>query len=262
MGAVARTATNVQANARSPIATIVHAAVLVLVLVTLAPLVSMVPLCGLAGMLLVICWNMAAWSEWGSILRARTADAMLLPITFGMTVLIDLTVAIEVGVILGMFLFVRRMSAAAHLAEWDARADADFNGGPPLSVPDGVAVYEVRGPFFFGIAHHLRELLNRIQRRPRVLILRMRYVPFIDTTAAAALRGMVRGSRSSRIALLLSGVQPAVMETLRDTGIHDELGPDRIYTAFDAALEAARGLVAASPPTRAIRVDGANSKPA
>ena len=239
-GVIARTSTNIRAGARSPVAGIVHALVVLLILVALAPLVKHIPNACLAGVLLVVCWYMAELRHWPHILRAGRSDAFLLPLAAGLTVFAGLPIAVFTGVVLAMFFFVRRMSEATQIERHAADSGAESERAPEL--PPGVEVYDVRGPFFFGAATLIRDIDSQMGRAPRALILRLRNVPFIDTTAAFSLRELQASCRKRGAQLLLSDCHTRPLADLERHGLLAEVGEDQVFGSYEGALAHAAAL--------------------
>jgi SulP family sulfate permease len=230
-GVIARTSTNIRAGARTPIAGIVHSATVLLAMVLFAPWVGHVPLACLAGILLVVCWSMAELRHWPHVLRAGRGDAVLLPLAFGLTVTIGLQWAVPIGVLLAMLFFVKRMSE-------DVRIERAAREGIAEPVPAGVEVYEVNGPFFFGAATLIRDLDHELDRRPRAMILRLGRVPFIDATAAFALRELIVSCQKKEIPLMLCELHRHPAHDLERHGLAGLLGPGRIHGDLRSALAA------------------------
>lgn len=254
-GAIARTATNIRAGARSPVAGMLHALFLLAFMLWAAPLAGYVPLAALAGVLVIVAWNMAEPGRFREHLRAPRDDRLALLLTFVLTVLLDLTVAIAVGVLLATLLFMHRMANMVEVQSHTAliESDADDFRRPTdgldeqrADLPPGVEVYAIRGPFFFGAAGRLGAVLDRIARPPRVFILRMRLVPFVDASGAAALSEFIAHCRRGGTEVILSGLQAQPAEVLRRL---DLLGAERgvRHTKnYAEALDVARELVAAA----------------
>jgi SulP family sulfate permease len=244
-GAIARTATNIRNGARSPVAGIVHALTLLLIAVAFGRWAAFVPMAVLGAILLVVAYNMSEWHSFKAVLRAPKGDVAVLLLTFGLTVLVDLTVAIEVGMVLAAFLFMRRMSEVTNVSviaqEFSENVDEDDpNSVRTRQVPRGVVVYEINGPFFFGAAETFRDTLNRTLGKPKVLILRMRNVPVIDATGLAALRDVVRRTRKDGTLVLLSDVHAQPIMALDRSGLLQEIGEDALFGNVDDALNRAR----------------------
>jgi SulP family sulfate permease len=244
-GAIARTATNIRAGARSPVAGIVHAAGVLLMMIVLAPLVSFIPLAALGAVLVIVCWNMAELEAFGFILRGPPGDRAILVATFALTVLVDLSVAIGVGVVLSSFIFMDRMARAVEAETGVALIEGDAEEGASdaesaverKALPAGVESFRLSGPFFFGAASHFEGLLGRTGGRPKVIILRMEDVPLIDATGAMILKKFFRTARAQRMRVVLCGVRPGPARVLKTMQVDILQAPD-----FEAALDLARGL--------------------
>lgn len=236
-GAIARTATNIRAGARSPVAGIVHAGVLFAVALFAGPLVEGIPLAALGGVLLVVAWGMSELGHWPSILRTGRSDALLLPLSFGLTVFVDLTVAVEVGVVLGMFFFVRRMAKSSGARAW-IPAEETADAIDPTSVPPDVEIVEIEGPFFFGIALELHEMLRDLEPHHRFAVLRMRRVPFVDATAAAALSALLADCAREGTVVYLCGLRPTCRRDLERAGVLSALPADQVVPDLRTALDA------------------------
>lgn len=256
-GAIARTATNVKNGGRTPVAGIVHAITLLLITLFFGRWAGLVPLAALAGILVVVAYHMSEWRTFRAELRAPKSDIAVLLATFLLTVLVDLTVAIEVGMVLAAFLFMRRMAEVTNVSvlthEFQDPAD-DFETDPNAVrrrvVPPGVEVYEISGPFFFGAAETFRDRLGRLAGRPRVLILRLRHVPAIDSTGMHALRDLVRRSRQQGILIVLSDVHSQPVVAMERAGLYEEIGEDNIHGNIDDALNRARAHLGLPPEPR------------
>ncbi len=240
-------ATNVRNGGRTPVAGIVHAVTLLLITLFFGRWAGLIPMATLAGILVVVAYSMSEWRTFVAEFRAPKSDVAVLLTTFLLTVLWDLTVAIEVGMVLAAFLFMRRMAEVTNISvlthELQDPKD-DFENDPNAVrrrvVPPGVEVYEITGPFFFGAAETFKERLGRIAVRPKVLILRMRHVPAIDSTGLHALRDLVRRSRRDGSLVILSDVHAQPVVALERSGLYDELGEENIHGNIDDALNRAR----------------------
>ncbi len=241
-GVIARTSVNVRAGARTPVAGVVHSLTVLLIMLLAGPLVVHIPLAALAGVLLVVCWYMAELRHWPHILKAGRGDAALLPIAFLLTAFVGLKEAVAVGVVLSMFFFVKRMSDSTQVEKYSAE-DRSL-ALPP--VPAGVEVYEVRGPFFFGAATLIRDLDSSGSRESRVMVLRLRLVPFIDATAAFSLRELESSLRARGGRLLVSDVHTRALHDLERNGISEAVGQDGIHADLEGALAHAASIVQAS----------------
>ncbi len=246
-GAIARTATNVRNGGRTPVAGITHAATLLLITLFVGRWAAFIPMPTLAAILVVVAYGMSEWRTFRAEFRAPKSDVAVLLATFLLTVLVDLTVAIEVGMVLAAFLFMRRMAEVTNISaithELRDPAD-DFESDPNAvrrrAVPPEVEVYEINGPFFFGAAETLRDRLEGIAARPKVLILRLRHVPAIDSTGLHALRDLVARSRRRGSLVLLSDVHAQPVVALERSGLYEELGEENIHGNIDDALNRAR----------------------
>jgi SulP family sulfate permease len=247
-GAIARTAANVKAGAQTPIAGMVHAVTLLGIVVVLAPLASAIPLASLAAVLVLVAWNMSEVDHFTRMFRAPRSDAAVMVTTFLLTVFLDLTVAVGVGMVLASLLFMKRMADVAEIGALTAvggGAEEEEGVASGREVPAGVEVYEIGGPFFFGVADRLKAALSRVERPPRVLILRMRRVPAVDATGLHALRELHLRCRRDGTLLVLSGVQPFPRRVFVRAGFSSELGEENLCADIDAALARARVLVGA-----------------
>jgi len=249
-GAIARTMTNINNGGRTPVAGIIHAGVL-LILLLMMPLAQYIPMACLAGVLVVVSYNMSGWRAFRALLRTPLSDRAVLLVTFFLTVVFDLTVAIEVGLLIACVLFLRRVMETTEISvirnEIDPSAGSDARlHEEPLAIPSGIEVYEIDGPYFFGIATRFEELMMQMGDRPRVRIIRMRRVPFIDSTGLHNLETLCRMSQRAGSTLVLSGVNPGVRATLENAGICNLLGEENICPDIHAALERARVLAAQS----------------
>ena len=245
-GAIARTMTNINNGGRSPIAGMTHAVVLLVTFLFLMPLMAYIPMAVLAGVLVVISYNMSGWRSVRASLRGPKSDVAVLVVTFLLTVIFDLTIAIELGLLLAMLLFMQRMVESTRILvsrgelELHASGDDGHQGqSERLTLPEGVEVYEIEGPFFFGIANRFEEVTSVTQAAPPVRILRMRSVPFMDSTAVRNLGILVATSKRSGTRLILSGVNERVHSTLRATGLADLIGDTYICPDIHRALEVA-----------------------
>ena len=250
-GAIARTMTNINNGGRTPVAGIIHAGVLLLILLLMMPLAQYIPMACLAGVLVVVSYNMSGWRTFRALLRTPLSDRAVLLVTFFLTVVFDLTVAIEVGLLIACVLFLRRVMETTEISvirnEIDPSAGSDARlHEEPLAIPSGIEVYEIDGPYFFGIATRFEELMMQMGDRPRVRIIRMRRVPFIDSTGLHNLETLCRMSQRAGSTLVLSGVNPGVRATLENAGICNLLGEENICPDIHAALERARALAAQS----------------
>jgi SulP family sulfate permease len=257
-GAIARTATNIKNGGRTPVAGIVHALTLLLITLLAGRWAALIPMATLAAILVVVSYHMSEWRTFRAELRSPRSDVAVLLTTFALTVLVDLPVAIGVGMVLAAFLFMRRMAeVSAVTRELQDESDAEeAEAGDPNSVhrravPPGVEVYEINGPFFFGAAEMFKDTLARVAGKPRVLIIRLRHVPAIDATGLVALRDVVRRSRDDGTLVLLADVHLQPLVALTRSHALEEIGEANLFGDLDLALARARehlGLPAIPPP--------------
>jgi sulfate permease, SulP family len=239
-GAIARTATNVKNGGRTPVAGIVHVITLLIIMLALAPLATHIPLAALAGILVVVAYNMSEWRAFLSISRGPGSDVAVLLVTFFLTVLVDLTLAIEIGMVMAAFLFMRRMakiSKVEFVQDVVARRDeAGELGEESLIVPKGVEVYEINGPLFFGAAQNFKQAIQDIHKKSPILIIRMRFVPIIDATGLHSLKELIKDFKANKTQVVLSGVQPEVYEALKEGSVVDMLGAENVCKDIKEAL--------------------------
>jgi len=254
-GAIARTVTNIKSGAQTPVAGMVHALALVGFILAAAPLAQAVPLASLAGLLLVVAWNMSEARRFRALMRAPRSDIAVLLATFGLTVLVDLTVAVGFGVVAAALLFMKRM---ADIGGVDSAAGKQLGNGPvdpdapppllPHEIPPRVEVFELRGPLFFAVADTLLDVVQRVEKAPAMFLLRMRQVPTIDATGLHALERFHETCRQRGVTLLVSGVQPPVRAALDRAGIADLIGPHNFFPHARAALAHAREVLGLPQP--------------
>ena len=247
-GAIARTMTNINNGGRTPVAGIVHAAVLLLIFLVFMPLAQYIPMACLAGVLVVVSYNMSGWRTFRELLANPKSDVAVLLITFLLTVLFDLTIAIEVGLVIACLLFMRRMAETTRVSviteEIDPNEESDVETHEEhLPIPAGVEVYEINGPYFFGIANKFEDVMATMADRPKVRIIRMRRVPFIDSTGLHNLKNLCTMNHREGTHIVLSGVEPAVREVLEHAGFDSLLGRDHICASINEALEVARHIL-------------------
>ncbi|SDG44120.1 sulfate permease, SulP family [Prevotella communis] len=248
-GAIARTMTNINNGGRTPIAGIVHAVVLLLIFLFLMPLAQYIPMACLAGVLVVVSYGMSGWRSFTALMHNPKSDITVLLLTFFLTIIFDLTVAIEVGIVCACLLFMKRMSETTDVKavydEIDLNEDADMERGnlEHLSIPKGVEVYEINGPYFFGAGNKFEDLMGGFGDRPKVRIIRMRKVPFIDSTGLHNLENMCLMSQKEGITVVLSGVNEKVEAVLRRNNFHKLLGQENICNHIDLALARANEIV-------------------
>ena len=246
-GAIARTATNVKNGGRTPVAGIMHALTVLLATLFFGKWAALIPMATLAGILLLVAYGMSEWRVFRAELRSPRSDVAVLLVTFFLTVFVDLTVAIGVGMVLAAFLFMRRMAGITNITaitgemrEDDGAEELIDSVTRDFAVPDRVEVYEINGPFFFGAAAMFQDTLNQVATKPKVLILRMRKVPVIDATGLHALTDVVHRSRRDGVLVLLSGVQEQPMAAIRRSPVLEEIGEENLCPTFEAAVARAR----------------------
>ena len=248
-GAIARTMTNINNGGRTPIAGIIHAAVLLLIFLFLMPLARYIPMACLAGVLVVVSYGMSGWRSFLAMMRNPKSDITVLLLTFFLTIIFDLTIAIEVGLICACLLFMRRMSETSDVSviynEIDLNEDADIKAGnlENLTIPKGVEVYEINGPYFFGAGNRAEEMMRRFGNDPVVRIIRMRKVPFIDSTGLHNLENLCLMSKKENVQIVLSGVNPKVEAVLVKNGFIELLGRENICNHIDIALQRAKEII-------------------
>lgn len=249
-GAIARTMANINNGGRTPIAGIIHAVVLLLIFLFLMPLAKYIPMACLAGVLVVVAYGMSGWRSFLTMAhRNPKSDVTVLLLTFFLTIIFDLTVAIEFGLICACLLFMRRMAETtdvhAILDEIDLNEDADMQRGnlEHLTIPKNVEVYEINGPYFFGAGNRFEDIMARYGRRPKVRIIRMRKVPFIDSTGMHNLENMCLMSQREGITVVLSGVNKKVEDVLKRNNFNKLLGEENICNHIDIALNRAKEIV-------------------
>jgi SulP family sulfate permease len=256
-GAIARTATNVKNGGRTPVAGLVHALTLLLITLFFGRWAALIPMATLAGILVIVAYHMSEWRTFRAELRAPKSDLAVLLTTFLLTVLVDLTVAVEIGMVLAAFLFMRRMAEVTNVSaitrefdESDDEGEGDPNTVRRRTVPAGVEVYEINGPFFFGAAEKFKETMTGMHRMPRVLILRMRNVPAVDSTALNALRDVMGRFRRAGARVILSDVHAQPMVAIRRSALSDELPEEDLVGNIDDALNLARAHLGLAPVPR------------
>jgi SulP family sulfate permease len=249
-GAIARTATNIKSGARTPVAGMVHALTLLLITLFFGRWAELIPLAVLAAIVLLVAYRLSEWRVFLHELRAPRSDALVMVATFLLTLLVDLTVGIGVGMVLAAFLFMKRMAEVTNITvvrqefEESGTSSSDERGAIyRRRIPPGVEVYEINGPFFFGAAEKFKDTLSEVSRKPKVLIVRMRNVPAIDSTAMHALKDLVRRTRRQGTHVLLSDVHSQPLVALERAGLLEEIGEDNLFGDVDAALDAARNRV-------------------
>ena len=248
-GAIARTMTNINNGGKTPVAGIIHAIVLLLIFLFLMPLAQYIPMSCLAGVLVVVSYNMCGIPSFLGILRNPKSDVTVLLVTFFLTIIFDLTIAIEVGIVIACLLFMRRMAETSDVklvSDIDVEEESDLqsNQDEHLIVPEGVEVYEINGPYFFGADNKAEELMSSLRDLPKVRIIRMRRVPFIDSTGIHNLTNICITSKKQNVDIVLSGVNQKVHAVLEKAHFYDIIGEDHICSHIDLALEKAKELAA------------------
>jgi SulP family sulfate permease len=247
-GAIARTATNIKSGGRTPVAGMIHAVVLLLILLFLGKYAALIPLPALAAILIVVAYNMSEWKEFRDLLAGGRSDAAVLVVTFLLTVVIDLTVAIQVGVVLAAFLFMQRMSNTTEVTKvTETLIDEDESETRDMSkleVPKNVDVFEIYGSLFFGAIERFKDAMRSVEKRPRVLILRMRHVQTIDASGLHSLEELLESTKRRGIVLIISAARPGVRALMERTGFAAALGEENFCEDIFCALERARSVIA------------------
>jgi SulP family sulfate permease len=256
-GAIARTATNIKNGAQTPVAGIVHAIVLLLIMMFFGKWAALIPMATLAGILLVVSYNMSEYHLFIKMFKSPKSDIAVLVVTFLLTVLLDLTVAIQAGVVLASILFMKRMADVTQVGyitsmmeDEEDTSDQDPNAIKRFTVPKGVEVFEVNGPFFFGAADRFKHVLSLIVQKPQVLILRMRTVLSMDATALRALEEVYDQTRREGAILLLAGVHAQPLIAIDRAGLLDKIGVDNVFENVCDALKRSREIMGAPQPSR------------
>lgn len=246
-GAIARTMTNINNGGRTPIAGIIHAIVLLLILLVLMPYAEYIPMATLAGVLLVVSYNMSGWRTFKGLMKNPKSDVTVLLVTFFLTIIFDLTIAIEIGLIIACALFIKRVMETTKISVIENEIHPSEDTEDCLTIPEGCAVYEINGPYFFGIANKFEELESTLKAgcRPKVQIIRMRRVPFIDSTGIHNLTNLVEMNHEKGIEVLLSGITPKVYDQLKKAKFDQVLGSGHVFSNIDAALQRANEILGA-----------------
>jgi len=243
-GAIARTATNIKSGGKTPISSVIHCAFLFIVLLFVGKWAALIPMATLAAVLLIVAYNMSEWREFINLLKSPRGDVAVLLATFLLTVLIDLTTAIQVGILLSAFLFLQKMSTetrvsliADHLTDDDETRARNMSG---IEIPSGVEVFELYGSLFFGAVRQFRESIRIVSKKPKVLILRMRQVPSIDASGVRVLKEIADDAKANGYELVFSAVSRSVYRVMRQSGLVDEVGRKNFAGDIFAALEIAK----------------------
>ena len=248
-GAIARTMTNINNGGKTPVAGIIHAVVLLLIFLFLMPLAKYIPMVCLAGVLVVVSYGMCGWRSFLELMKNPKSDVTVLLITFFLTIIFDLTIAIEVGLIIACLLFMKRMTETTDVKaiteEIDLNQDAEFSTGnlDHLIIPQGVEVYEINGPYFFGAGNKFEEIMASFGDRPKVRIIRMRKVPFVDSTGIHNLTNLCEMSKKEGIQIVLSGVRDKVNGQLEHAGFYHLIGEENICSHINLALKRANEII-------------------
>lgn len=244
-GAIARTTANIKLGAKTPVAGMIHAVTLLLLMLLFAPLAAKIPLAALSAVLIYVAWNMSELGHFIEILKSQKSEALILLTTFLLTVLIDLSVAVQVGVILAAVIFVKKMSDNTSVEVCRILIDENKHETPELKdsevlfrkdIPEEITVFEINGPFFYSVADMLDETLNQLDKIPKVFILRMRKVPIVDTTGIKALKDFKKKCDQKGIIFLLSGVSKKLRDKFKNTSVETSIGKDHIFSDINSTL--------------------------
>lgn len=242
-GAIARTVTNIKNGGRTPVAGIVHAIVLLFIVFFVGPLVKLIPLAALAGILVIVSYHMSEWRSFLSILKGPRNGSVVLLSTFAITVLFDLTVAIEIGIVLSAILFMHRISKLTHVKIIDEEVEEEpAESISRLKVPSGIEIYEINGPLFFGASHRFEEAMRIVSKKPKVRILRLRNVPIVDATGLNSLKGFYEQCKQDGIALVISGTHVQPLNAIKKSGLYDLIGEKNFCGSIREAVQRAQDL--------------------
>ncbi len=244
-GAIARTATNVKNGGRTPIAGIVHALVLLLIMLFLAPFAKLIPMACLAGILVVVAYNMSEWRHFLGMLKGNRMDIIVLLTTFFLTIIFDLVIAIEIGMVLACFLFMKRMSESVSVQSVSPEIRKADDGEMLFdeeikNLPKGVVLYEINGPLFFGASQEFQDALGNIHLKPKVIILRMRNVPFVDATGIKGLMAVIKDFRKRGVLVILSGVRSSILDDFEKSNVYEVIDRELVFSHINEALAKAR----------------------
>lgn len=246
-GAIARTMTNIRNGGKTPMAGVIHSIVLLLILLFFGKMAKLIPMSCLAGILIVVAYNMSEWRSFKGLFKNSQSDIAVLLVTFFLTVIIDLTVAIQFGLLLAVLMFLRRMIETSNVEVLNLAVDDETGGiledADQLTIPRGVEVFEVSGPFFFGVANKFEEAEQQVTRKPKILIIRLRRVPFIDSTGLNNLRNFVTRTQKAGIKVILSGPVKSVYDSLEKNGMFNTVGQENVCADINIALDRARILL-------------------
>jgi len=247
-GAIARTAANIKNGGRTPIAGLVHAVTLLLILLLLGRWAKLIPMATLAAILVVVAFNMSEYHVFRQLLKSPRSDVIVLLTTFFLTVIFDLTIAVEIGMILSVLLFMRRMATVTNVGVvtrelQDQEEVLDPNSISSRTVPEGVEIYEINGPFFFGAVTKFKEAMRLVEKPPKVRVVRMRNVPAIDASGLNMLKEFITENKRERTLLIFSGVHAQPLYAFTQYGLLDEIGEENVFGNIDDALDRARGFL-------------------
>ncbi len=246
-GALAKTMTNIRNGGKTPVAGMIHAIILLVFMLFFGKLAMMIPLASLAGVLLVVAYNMSEWRSFRSILKSTRGEVAVLLTTFLLTILVGLNTALPVGIILSLVLFVNRVMETTDIEVLKSEVEDErsyvTDDNETIEIPDGIEVFQIKGPFFFGIANKFDEAEKEIHEIPKVRIIRMRRVPFIDSTGLKNLRSFYNRAKRHRTHTILSGVTPKTLQALVNDGLYDEIGADNICETIESALIRAKKIL-------------------
>ena len=237
-GAIARTAVNIRSGGRTPVAGITHSAVLLVMLLAVGQWATLIPMSCLAGILAVVAYNMAEMEAFRNIVRSGGGDVAVLLVTFFLTVVFDITVAIEGGMVLAAFMFIRKMARSSYVKNMQPEGNGEAGDAQPV-LPQGVEVFELNGPLFFGAAYKFRDAIALAGRTPRVLILKMRNVPMIDATGLQVVNDLLRTCGRNHIRLIVAGLQPGVREEFRKSRLLFRIGKRFVAPDLQGAIRIA-----------------------
>lgn len=248
-GAIARTATNIKNGGRTPVAGIIHAVTLLLIMLFFGSWAKLIPMATLAAILVIVSYNMSEWRSFKALLKSPPADIVVLLTTFFLTVIFDLSLAIQIGMVLAVFLFMKRMAEVTNIGmitkelNDEEEEKPDSNSIDKKQIPDGVEVFEINGPFFFGAASKFKDLINEVEEPPKIRIIRMRNVPAIDATGLQTIKSIYHDSKKTGTKLILSGVHAQPLFAMVQAGVFDLIGEENVLGNIDDALDHARELL-------------------
>ncbi len=247
-GAIARTATNIKNGGRTPIAGIIHAVTLLLIMLFFGSLAKLIPMATLASVLIIVSYNMSEWRSFKSLLKSPQSDVIVLLTTFFLTVIFDLSLAIQIGMVLAVFLFMKRMAEVTNIDMItreleDQEEKPDANSIDKKQIPEGVEVFEINGPFFFGAASKFKDQISAVEKPPKIRIIRMRNVPAIDATGLQTIKNIYKDSKKIGTRIILSGVHTQPLYAMTQAGVFDLLGEENIFGNIDDALDHAREIL-------------------